>query len=285
MPPLLSVIIVNIRPGNPVAAWAKSLEAALTTGEAELLLVVPPEAALIHTLPSADRIKIVEVDRDMRTADQRDLGVRAAQGRYLALSEGHCVPDDQWWPAWKSHLTRGSSQFAWGPVDRRDGRAVDWAMTFFEYGKFLTDLETSSPALCLVNGVIRADLVARLGSEPALLWDEYALDCRLNNLSISREFCARAVVLDAQISGLFDYVRQLFGHGCSHGRIAYGKLSPMIKLFRLFAAPLIAVLLVARIGRVALKSRRGGRFLRALPYLAWMSLAWTLGEACGTVRI
>lgn len=82
--------------------------------------------------------------------------------------------------------------------------------------------------------------------------------------------------------GVRRFCAQRFRHGLQFGRERVADAGVLARLVRIVSAPLIPLILLARIaGRVMRTKRYRGRFLRAFPILGMFVIAWSAGETAG----
>ncbi|MBI3736035.1 glycosyltransferase [Candidatus Sumerlaeota bacterium] len=280
----ISVVVVNYHEheGN-FQKWIEVLSEALDNGEAELILV---HAGMPPHLPEGllrRSVRTLRSEESFSPSRERGMGLTECRGRYIAFTEGHCAPDQQWWTQWRSFLADSQCNFAWGRVDRRGGSCADWAMTLIEYGRFGADIQSASPALCLVNGIFAASYLNQLDEHLRNDMDEYALGVQLRNTGGRMHFNSRAMVYDCQQGTLIKYCSHLYRHGRSHGRRSLVSLPPLRKVVRTILLPVIPAILLLRIGRMSLRTRRLFKFMWAFPALVPLAAAWVWGEWSGMV--
>lgn len=229
-------------------------------------------------------VRLIAVDEPRSVPELRALGLRAARGGLIAITEDHCIPPPDWCQAIRRAHAAHPGPAIGGAVDNgATERLVDWAVFFCEYGNFL------SPA---PRGVVR-DLPGpnvsykrdALLALPAASGDEFwetavhgqfeARGCLLWSDPAVRMLHKKHFTLTSFLAERFHYSRAFAGR-------RNAGLGPARRLAYLLLAPLLPPLLLRRLGRRVLDRRRyRGLFLRALPHLALFTLVWAGGEIVG----
>jgi GT2 family glycosyltransferase len=214
----------------------------------------------------------------------RGLGLSAATGRLVALTEDHCLADPQWLAA-LTEAARHADVVGGGGGNARTARAVDCGAYFAEYGFFnWTRSETSSSVPLLTGANVaysRAVVsdVARWANEGH--WESGAHQRR------ARRGCRLMFVPGARVRqnatvGFLAFCADRYRHGRDHARVFAAEGDRFPRWVRLLGTPLLPGLLVWRVYRAAGAEHRG-RFFRALPFTAAFLTAWSAGEAVGYI--
>ena len=152
----LSIVVVCVsRPETRERSLAALVAQAVPAG-AEMLVVGRPADRPADPAPGYTWI---EATPDETVPRMRARGIRAARGRVVALLEDDCVVADGWCAA----VLAGHGQdvaVVGGPIEPdRYARALDWAIFFCEYARFLPPLDGAVAALPGNNVSYRRALV------------------------------------------------------------------------------------------------------------------------------
>jgi hypothetical protein len=279
--PLLTVVVAGSRAGGPAAAFFDVLAADLARGDVEVVLataradagVAPPAGVRVLRLPVGTSVPRL-----------RAAGFRAARAPLVALTEDFCVPTAGWVAALRAAHAAGVVAAVGGPIRRFHGRAVDWALTFCEYGRFFA-AGVAGPVHELPGANVcyaAARLTAALGGIPDD-FQEVEVHARLLRAGEVLLWQPAAVVHDVNERPFLGASAGMFHHGRLFGGRRVAGAGAVARLKRVVLAPLVPLVLGVRIARGALRSGHAGPLLRSLPFTGVLLVAWAVGEACGSL--
>src|SRR4029078_6127073 len=93
-------------------------------------------ASLVKTYPS---VRFVNAPGAASIPQLRAIGMAQATGDVVALTEDHCIADENWVEALTQTANSDADVVGGGMDNARRSRAVDWAAYFAEYGFFASD--------------------------------------------------------------------------------------------------------------------------------------------------
>lgn len=229
-------------------------------------------------------VRLITAGTAHSVPELRALGIRAARGALVAITEDHCIPPPDWCEAIRRAHAAHPGPAIGGAVDNgATQRLVDWAVFFCEYGNFLSPLPGGvARDLPGPNVSYKRDALLTL---PAAGGDEFwetavhgefaARGCPLWSDPALRMLHKKHFTLPGFLAERFHYSRAFAGRRSAGRGIAR-------RLAHLLLAPLLPPLLLWRLGhRVLRRERYRGLFLRTLPYLALFTLVWAGGEWVG----
>lgn len=210
----------------------------------------------------------------------RGVGLGAAGGRTVALTEDHCVAGRGWLSALLEGRD-GAAEVVGGPMDnaRRD-RIRDWAAFFAEYGFFATEDGPDGPAVTGANVCYRRSILDRVTREALAGEWENVIHERLEASGCKIRFAPDAIVYHNRSWGAREFCVDRFRHGRDYARARLREMGPTRRWIHLTGTPLLPLLLALRIAR-GLPSRHALPFLEALPMTLLYLAAWSVGEAIG----
>lgn len=209
--------------------------------------------------------------------------VKESTGELVLLTEDHCIPR----PDWVRRLVeaqRPDRAAVGGVVETHpDASALDWAFYYVDFFRYMRPVaEGPSPSLTVCNVAYRRAHLERV----APLWSEIFHETAINDalrqrfgplwLHPAAEVRMRRTVRFTDAV----YERYAFGRlfGCTRLQFA----GPGRRLYYAVLAPALPLLLMGRMARKALRRADAfRRFVRALPALTAMVLAWSWGEWLG----
>ena len=284
--PTVSVVIASNRDKTLLHACIGSLLGQCQRLNAELLVAragAPNDvAALGKSYPS---VRFIAAPVDSSIPALRALGMGQAAGDVVALTEDHCIADENWVEALMQSANGDADVIGGGMDNARRSRAVDWAAYFAEYGFFSPDRPDGKAGPPLLTGAnvaykrhVLADVVgwAKDGE-----WENVAHNRLVAQGSMLR-FARTAAIYQNQTYSLAAFCVDRYVHGRDYARKRLVEEGP--NRWALFAAsPVLPPLLTWRVARAAAKSR-WGTFIRALPATFLFLTAWSVGEAVGYLR-
>ncbi len=215
----------------------------------------------------------------------RTWGIRAARGEVVALTEDHVTAA----PGWATALRRAHAaghDVVGGPVEQPDGgRARDWAVYFYEYGRWMPPLaEGPVPALAGPNASYTRAALDRVEAAWADGFYEVFVHQALQSRGVELWAEPAAVVHHPATYRTAAVVRQCYHHARSYAAMREAEQPGWHRLAMGAGALVLPVLLPARIAaRTVRRGRRVGELARAWPYLVAFLSAWAAGEMVGSV--
>jgi GT2 family glycosyltransferase len=285
--PTVSVVVASNRDKALLHACLGSLLGQCQRINAELLVAragAPADvSALAKTYPS---VRFVNAPVDASIPQLRAIGMAQASGDVVALTEDHCIADQNWVEALAQSASGDADVVGGGMDNARRSRAVDWAAYFAEYGFFSTERPEHAEGPPLLTGAnvaykrhVIADVIgwARDGE-----WENVA-HTRLVARGSMLRFARTAAIYQNQTYSLAAFCADRYEHGRDYARKRLSEDPGARRWFLLAASPLLPPLLTWRVARASARSR-WGTFLRALPATMLFLTAWSVGEAVGYLR-
>lgn len=209
------------------------------------------------------------------------LAASEARGEIFMMTEDHCVPEPDWVRRLCDALQTGRAA-AGGPIDtRRDATAAAWAFYFLDFFRYLSPVvEGVTPAISVCNVAYRrADLEAiRECWETGFHETEVHWRLCAKHGPLWMEPKARIIML--RNVGFGGAMGECYGQGRLFAAKRVEFADTKKRIFYLLLAPLLPVLLLIRRAQKGL-SDAPGQFLKSLPALMAMVLAWSWGEGMG----
>jgi hypothetical protein len=282
----LSIVIAVVNGPRTARRCLAALAPQLPASDTEVLLVSAgdPDEALSREFPFVTWI----VDPARRLVpEQWGIGAARATGRIIALTMTPCTPS----PGWVDALLaahRSDCAAVGGPIVSPPGASlVDRAVYLARYTPYMPPLP-SGPAREVAgdNGSYkRSAIEAWLPEIGASGFWEATINHRLRAQGRTLCLAADALVTHAESTTFGAFCRQRFVHGRRFGAERRAMLSRQAARTRVLAAPIVPLVLLARIVRAVLR-RPGQRrsFAASLPILACFLACWSAGECAGLAR-
>lgn len=284
--PTVSVVIASNRDRALLQACLGSLLGQCQRLSAELLVARAGTGSEVSTIAkSYPGVKFVTAPADASIPQLRAIGMAQAQGDVVALTEDHCIADENWVEA-LMQTARGDADVVGGGMDNaRRSRAVDWAAYFAEYGFFSPsrpDGNHRTPLLTGANIAYKRHVIADvIGWAKDGEWENVAHDRLVAQGSMLR-FARTAAIYQNQTYSVTAFCVDRYVHGRDYARKRLVE-SDSNRWALFVASPILPPLLTWRVARAAARSR-WGTFLRALPATFLFLTAWSVGEAVGYLR-
>jgi hypothetical protein len=277
--PLVSVVVASRAERALLDACLGALVPQCNRCGAELVVArAGASAELQAAYPS---VLWIGAPQDTTLPALRAIGMAAAEGDVVALTEDHCVPAPDWLGQIVAAQRSGPDVVGGMMENARRDRAVDWAAYFAEYGSYLGEPQAGAPpqvtaanaayGRSVVEDVIAA---AREGH-----WENVAHD-RLRSRGRAVAFLRTAAVYENQRHRIVDFCRDRFAHGRVYAAARLAEEGRGRRWLYVLGSPLLPFLLTGRVARAAGRSRLGP-FVRALPLTFTFLAAWSVGEAVG----
>jgi hypothetical protein len=285
--PTVSVVVASNRDKALLHACLGSLLPQCQRLSAELVVArAGPPAEVAALAKTYSSVRFIAAPLDATIPSLRAIGMAQASGDVVALTEDHCIADDNWVEALTQTATAGADVVGGGMGNARITRAVDWAAYFAEYGFFSNDRPDGGDGTPLLTGANVAykrhvvDDVIRWARQGE--WENVA-HMRLAARGSMLRFARTAAVYQNQTYGLAAFCVDRYTHGRDYARKRLAEEPGARRWFLLAASPLLPPVLAWRVARASARTRVG-TFLRALPATILFLSAWSIGEAAGYLR-
>jgi hypothetical protein len=274
-----SVVVASRQPAGQLRACLDALAPQCRRAGAELVVARDPAAGPAGDLAGA---RLVEGPPGAAIPVLRGLGVAAAGGDPVALTEDHLVPADDWLERLLPAIPPDVEGAGGGMENAARGRLTDWAAYFADYGFYsrARPEPAGPPLLTDANVAYRAavaPLVAAWAGEGA--WENVVHD-RLAALGHRLVLTRGARVRHLHRYRVGPFLRNRFGHGFDYARSRLAEAPGTSRALRAATAPLLVPVLFARIARAAWREAPAAFWLAAPLTVAFLA-GWAAGEAAG----
>jgi len=217
--------------------------------------------------------------------EMRQLGMRACQGDIVALLEDDCVVDPAWCLAVIEAHASDDAAIGGAVEPGRYGRALDWAVYFCEYGRFMLPLRPQANiALALAGDHVtykRAALHETL-SDLADGFIDMFVHTSWANARVPMRTEETLVVRNVNSWSLRHVTMVPYHHGRAFAGERFSGRSAWFRAVMTCLAPALPPLKIGRVVADAMSRKRyRWRLLYALPWIVVFMTSWSLGEAIG----
>lgn len=286
--PDLSVVLASAGDREAVGAALASLRDTCE-GICTEFIVVSAGAAELSSIPGAELlpggIRIEHRPPGTLTPVLWGVGARIARGRLIGFTTDQLRVGRPWAGSLLEAIHAGAVG-AGGPINVTPGAAPAVLAThlvrFSGFSPAAWPTRTRAADIPGDNAIYRRDALIRHGDllEEGL-W-EFEFHRRFERSGEFLEMIPGALATMTTPQPFGSMLRQRYRHAkrFSASRVHRHGVS---RLRLLFAAPVVPLVLLARIGRRAAAEGAAGRFVVAFPWLTLLTAVWALGEASGAI--
>lgn len=289
--PRLSVIVVCLNAEPLLHRCLEALAPQVTSGDVEVIAAA--DAARGDGRVIAARfpfVRWVAAAAGSTVPQRRLLGIARSRGALVGLIEDDCLVDAHWCRA--AIAAHATADVAIGGAVEPGGyrRALDWAVYFCEYGRFMLPLRRAgSLALALAgnNVTYKRSALADLPGvgDPGAGFHDLFVHQAWERAGRPMRVEETLVVQNVNSWSLRHVTSVPFHHGRAFAGQRFQGQPASRRLPMSVLALALPVLKTARIVRDALSRKRFiGRLFMALPWIVVFMTSWSLGEAAGYLR-
>jgi hypothetical protein len=289
--PRVSVVVVRTGDESDASGLAATLNALGKQTIAPLETIVPcttmegvaglrerhPGVAFLAAAPVAPARSGERLD------ELRAIGVAAARGDVVAVTEEWVTPDRDWIDRLlKAHKANYAA--IGGAIENGVDRLLNWATYFADLGRYQNPLPGGESGFAsVVNVSYKRAALENIRNVWSRRFGETAVHAAL--MAHGEKLALAGDVVATQCRGdvrLGSSLREFFTWGRSYGSTRARLGGGVKRLVFIGLSPLIPAVLLLRSGSVALGRRRlAGQWLKSLPVSALLTLAWSAGELTG----
>ncbi len=281
----LSVVIAAWNGAASLRRCLASLTRQLESGDTEVIVVSNYGAGqeLEEQFPHVRYVRLAE---DATVPELRAKGISCARGEVVALLEDHCTFDKRWCAEIKRAHQLPYPVVGGAVENASRERLLDWAVYFYDYGKYMLPNEAG------VVNALSGNNVSYKGEVLREVEDGYRDG--FFEAFVHEELQRRGHALYLMPSVIVyhnkNYVLRVALRQCYHlarsfaGRRVVGA-PPVRRVAFALASFALPVLLPARIAaRTVRKRRHIKELLMSAPHLLLLMSVWSFGEFCGYSR-
>jgi GT2 family glycosyltransferase len=231
-------------------------------------------------------VKFIRMPEGTTVPRLRAEGIREATGDVVALIEDQCFVDREWCAELKkAHMLPYPA--VGGAVENASTRkAIDWAVYFYDYGKYmLPGVAGAAAALSGNNVSYKRSALHEFERAFRNGFFETFINWELKASGGELFFAPSAIVYHNRSYGTGEAVSECYHHGRAFAGKRASGVGVLVRVARALATIALPVVLSGRIVLATVGKRRHVKeLLLALPHITLLMLTWSLGEMTGYLR-
>ncbi len=280
-----SVVIASFREVETLLRCVDSLDAQCRFLGAELIIARAGDADdLARIRARVPWATVLPAPSGARIPYLRGLGIGAAPGPPVAVTEDHCLAAPDWLEQLVDQMTESCDLIGGGMANFPGSSVIDWAAYLADYGFYSFARPPAAPGSLPLITAANVAYSHRVAPEVAAwaiagAWEDVVHN-RLAEQRREYRFVPGIRVFHAYHYRFREFWRNRFSHGYDYGRSRLAEPPHPPRLVLLGMTPLLPFVLAWRIGRSAAGEDLGA-FLLALPIMLAFLTGWAAGEVAG----
>ena len=230
-------------------------------------------------------LKYINLPLSATVPELRREGISCSKGEIVALIEDHCIVDKNWCSEIKKAHERPYSIIGGSVENASCERSLDWAVYFYDYGKYMKPNEAGIVDSLPGNNVsYKRPVLEKVENSLRKGFFETFIHQELKEHGYHLYLLPSAIIFHKKNYKVKEAIIQCYYHGRSFGRMRISNTSHLWRIGLVLGSLILPVLLPTRI---VLRTIRKGRHLRELllsmPYLLLLMASWSYGEFCGYI--
>jgi glycosyl transferase family 2 len=283
----VSVVVASVGSLELLSECLESLRSQCRDLHAEVVVARAAREADVAFERVAHWCRRVSAPADAALPLVRGLGLDAAIGEWVAVTEDNCLADADWLPRLLAGAGSGAHVLGGRVGNARRERRIDRGAYYAEYGIYGPGpgraRRGAAPLVTGANAAYHRSVVPSVAAwARGGLW-EHEIHDRLHAAGHSIQVVPGARVRQNARHRLGAFCRDRYAHGRGFAAVRAGGRAAWRRMALLIGTPALPVLLAARIAR-AVDAEERRYFAGALPATLLFLGAWALGEAAGYLR-
>lgn len=282
--PTISVVVASVNGLPYPIACLEALEAQQGSVSSEVIIADctgPATAAAIRErFPD---VRILEFDEPKSVPWLRAVGIKAASGRLVAVTEDHCVPRSDWFERIVEVHARTGWAAVGGGVENDQDRLVDWAVFFCEYHQLMSPVPYGPndfiPGMNVAYDMDALEPLRELFAEG--LWENFLHD-KMRAAGHVLGMDPSIVVGHRKYFTIPMFLAERFHYSRSFAGMRVADAPISRRLAWAVASFALPALLVVRLTRNVVRRRQFLKeYAMAFPLVVLFSVMWAIGEFVG----
>ncbi len=282
--PKFSVIIASVNGLPFIADCLASLEKQRGDIEAEIVVVdSTDEKTREHIASNFPAVRLIELEGRPGIPEMRSIGIKAATGDYLVITEDHCIAPENWLKEISRAHMAGYAVVGGGVENGSCSRLVDWAVFLCEYSSFMPPIEAGEVEFLAGNNVSYSRAaIARVDEHVRNDFWEYFLQAELKQQGVKFLSVPAVEIIHKKEFGFFYFLAQRFHYSRSFAAMRRKRSTVSRQLIYLAYMPVSVFHLTWRIvTNVRRKRKYRKELFLSFPFLAMFMCSYAFGELVG----
>ena len=280
----VTVAVVAICGAAHLARCLDGLAAQEDAPSFDIVVVYDPRLTDIPQLrDSYPHVRMVPNQGQHSPLELASRAIQEAPGDLVLLTEDHCAPCHDWVQRLCENQTSERAAVGGGVETDEDASPVDWAFFYVDFFRYMKPFSAGpSPSLTVCNVSYRRAYLEAIRP----LWETFFHETAIND-ALRERFGPLWITPHANVRmrrhvRLIDAIYERYAFGRLFGCTRLQFSSRGRRVYYAVFAPTLPILLLGRMLCKALAHRRIiSKFLRSLPVLTMLILAWSWGEWLG----
>jgi GT2 family glycosyltransferase len=288
--------VSDIRVSVVVAAWNKrallerclaSLEDQCGAGDPEIIVAGNYDSGSSEMIRMRfPNVRFILMPEGTTVPRLRAEGINHATGEVVALIEDQCFVDRDWCAELKKAHRLPYPAVGGAVENASTRRAIDWAVYFYDYGKYmLPGIAGAAAALPGNNVSYKRSALNKIERAFQNGFFETFINWELKASGADLFFAPSAVVYHNRSYHTGEAVSECYHHGRAFAGKRVSGVGVSVRLARALATIVLPVVLSGRIVLATVGKRRHLKeLLVALPHITLLMVTWSFGEMTGYLR-
>jgi hypothetical protein len=278
------VVVIVLTGGASLHRCLEALEGRLPPEQLEILVPLADPLAESHPLRNRfPRVRFLHTPGRRTYAQLRTMGVSAAQGGIVAITEDQCIPPASWCA---NVLAAHQAPYPaiGGPIEKHQpDTALGWAIYLREFTGYIPPVaEGPSPFLTDCNVTYKREALESIRDVWAEAFHEPDVHGAIRRRGDTLWLAPSLVTFQQRTMPLSAALRERYAFGRLYGSLRVASAPLGRRALLIVASPLLPFVLLGRVVATVLrKGRHVAACLRAFPHLALFSVVWAWGEFVG----
>ena len=280
----LSVVVAA---SNNTQALERCLESLKGQGEAEDTEIIVVSNYRERVQERIERrfpyVKYVSLPEDTTVPELRTTGIFHSRGEIVALIEDHCLLDENWCSEIKKAHELPYPIIGGSVENASCERWLDWAVYFYEYGKYMPPNQAGLVDCLPGNNVTyKRPVLEKVETIFQKGFFETFIHWELKTQGYPLYMIPSAIVYHKKQYKIKGALTQCYHSGRSFGGMRTSKAMLLKRIGLILGSWMLPILLPSRIVfRTVRKKRHIRELVLSLPYLLLLMASWSYGEFCG----
>ena len=282
--PKFSVIIASVNGLPTIAECLTALENQTGAHDAEIIVAdSTTDETADYIKRHFPQVKLIKTAEKVGVPALRAIGMKAATGDFLVVTEDHCIAPENWFSQFLEAHEKGYAVVGGAVENGCRARLTDWTVFLCEYSAFMPPVAGGEAEFVAGNNVsYKREAVEKVDDDTKTNYWEYFLQRELRAMNVDFLVVPSIVVNHKKEFGFFYFLSQRFHYSRSFAAMRRRKSSAARQAFYVLYAPVAPFHLTWRIVQNVIEKKRNQReLLLGFPMLFVFMLSYAFGELVG----